>query len=74
MLGKPKYKLGQVVTFDVDMYNREADKIETMKKEGTIAIIDKYGTFQDDSDVSYDILVGDENCLYKHIREDFIGK
>lgn len=62
MIGQPKYKLGQVVKFS---FNDEV-------KEGTISIIDKYGTFFDNSDVSYDILVGPENCLYKHIREDSI--
>lgn len=74
MLGYPKYQIGQIVTFEIDMYNRGKQETETLKKEGTIAIIDKYGTFEDDSDVSYDILVTDENCLYKHIREDFINK
>lgn len=74
MLGYPKYQIGQIVTFKIDMYNRGKQETETLKKEGTIAIIDKYGTFEDDSDVSYDILVTDENCLYKHIREDFINK
>ena len=62
MIGQPKYKLGQIVKFPLK------DEI----KEGTIYIVDEYGTFFDDSDVSYDILVGPENCLYKHIREDSI--
>lgn len=62
MLGQPKYKEGQVVKFSI------GDKT----KEGIVYIIDKYGTFEDESDVSYDILVGDENCIYKHIREDFV--
>lgn len=39
-----------------------------------IEIIDAFGTFEDNSDVSYDIMVAEENCLYKHIREDFIIK
>lgn len=62
MIGKPKYTRGQVVKF----------KVQDETKEGVIAIIDKWGTFEDNSDVSYDILVGDENCLYKHIREDYV--
>jgi hypothetical protein len=62
MIGKPKYSHGQVVKF----------KVQDETKEGVIAIIDKWGTFEDNSDVSYDILVGDENCLYKHIREDYV--
>lgn len=60
MKGNPKYKLGQIVKFNID----------DISKEGTIYIVDPYGTFEDSSDVSYDILA--DNCLYKHIREDFI--
>lgn len=62
MKGQPKYKKGQMVKFSL------MDEI----KEGCIYIIDKYGTFEDDSDVSYDIFVKPKNCLYKHIREDLI--
>lgn len=64
MIGNPKYQFGNIVDFTV------GDDTKT----GIIYIIDKYGTFEDNSDVSYDILVGDENCLYKHIREDYIIK
>ena len=62
MLGRPKYAEGDIVKFKCD------DKI----KEGTIYIVDKYGTFFDNSDVSYDILVEKENILYKHFTERFI--
>lgn len=62
MIGNPKYKQGQLVKFS----------LQENIKEGIIYIVDKYGTFEDDSDVSYDILVTDENCLYKHVREDSI--
>lgn len=62
MIDHPKYKKGQVVKF----------KIGNNIKEGFIFIIDRYGIFEDGSDVYYDILVGKENCLYKHIREDMI--
>ena len=61
MVGEPKYKIGQFVRFEFDG--------EIM--EGTIEIIDTYGTWEDSSDVSYDIL-GMNDCLYKHIREDYI--
>ena len=61
MVGEPKYKRGQFVRFEFDG--------EIM--EGTIEIIDTYGTWADPSDVSYDIL-GTNDCLYKHIREDYI--
>ena len=62
MLGKPKYNYGDVVKFKL------GDDI----KEGIIAIIDKYGTFEDNSDVSYDIMNKEENILYKHLGEKFV--
>ena len=55
MIGEPKYKRGQFVRFEFDG--------ELM--EGTIEIIDTYGTWADPSDVSYDIL-GTNDCLYKN--------
>ena len=65
MLGKPKFKHGDKVRFKV------ADK----EKVGSIYIIDKWGTFFDKSDVCYDIMVEEENCLYKHFNEkDIISK
>lgn len=63
MLGNPKFKYGDKVQFEVDK----------IKKVGTVEIIDKYGTFYDDSDVSYDIMVQEENpILYKHVNERFV--
>ena len=62
MLGNPKYTEGDIVEFECN------DEI----KEGTIYIIDEYGTFFDDSDVSYDIFVEEENILYKHFTEHSI--
>ena len=62
MVGKPKYKCGDIVQF----------KFYDGIKEGVIAIVDKYGTFEDNSDVSYDILVEGENTLYKHFTEKSI--
>ena len=64
MKGNPKFQYGNLVKFEL---NGEI-------KEGIVYIIDKYGTFEDDSDVSYDILVTNEkeNCLYKHINEKYL--
>ena len=62
MLGKPKYNYGDVVKFKL------GDDI----KEGIIAIIDRWGTFFDDSDVSYDIMNKEENILYKHCGEKYV--
>ena len=62
MIGHPKYTYGDVVKFKCDE--------ETLS--GVIAIIDPYGTFQDNSDVSYDIFVKSENTLYKHFSERYV--
>ena len=64
MIGYPKYKKGDTVSFIID----------GRKITGCIEIIDAYGTFWDDSDVSYDIMVESENTLYKHIKEHALNK
>jgi len=70
MKGKPKLKIGDKVQF-------------TLNNEGTfhgsIFIVDAYGTFDDPSDVSYDIMVDNygtkkEQCLFKHIPEKLVIK
>ena len=62
--GFPKFNYNDEVKFNLD------GEI----KKGIVYVIDKYGTFEDDSDVSYDVLVANENerCLYKHINEKFL--
>lgn len=62
MLGRPKFEYGDKVKFTIN--NEE--------KTGSIYIIDRYGTFEDDSDVNYDIINDDETCLYKHINEKYV--
>jgi hypothetical protein len=62
MLGNPKYKMGDKVSFVINN--------ETIN--GEIAIIDRYGTFEDNSDVSYDVYSKENNILYKHINENYI--
>ena len=77
MVGKPKYTYGDVVKFKII---DEDDKEYILT--GKISIIDSYGTFFDNSDVSYDVEVEAEDnlpmpgmaCLYKHIREDRLEK
>ena len=69
MLGKPKFNYGDIVSF----------KLEDTVYIGHIYIIDKYGTFENDSDVSYDIMVDEwgekkEKCLFKHITEKLVEK
>ena len=63
MIGKPKYKAFDKVEFFLN---------ENELHEGVIYVVDKYGTFFDKSDVSYDIFVEEENTLYKHINEKYV--
>jgi hypothetical protein len=62
MKGNPKYKLNDTVEFKV------FDEI----LQGYIFVIDKYGTFDNPTDVSYDIMVESKNCLYKHVTEKLV--
>ena len=70
MLGNPKYKFNDKVKFKLKY------KGEEYTLTGTVYIVDKFGTFEDDSDVSYDVIVKDGDCpinypcLVKHLRED----
>lgn len=70
MIGKPKYKIDDVVSFKL----KDEDREYTLT--GKVYIVDRYGTFFDNSDVSYDIMVDSGDypmsypCLFKHIRED----
>ena len=64
MIGKPKYSYDDIVTFEID------GKLV----KGYVYIIDIYGTFEDDSEVSYDIMDDVNKVLYKHIREDCLTK
>lgn len=64
MIGNPKYEYHEVVKFE---FGNEI-------KVGTIEIIDAYGTFGQSEQPSYDLMVKDENCFYKHILESNIHK
>ena len=66
MRGFPKYKLGDKVHFEITT----ADK--TYSEDGEIVVVDKYGTFGDNSDVSYDIKLEDGNW-WKHINEKYVS-
>lgn len=63
MKGHPKYKVGDNVSFTINNETRN----------GFIYIVDTYGAFALD-DVSYDILVETEDCLYKHVEEKYVEK
>ena len=72
MKGFPKYKVGDIVVF----------WLGDTRYTGTVYIVDKFGTYDDNSDVSYDIMVEDDKyitpanamgeCLFKHINERLI--
>jgi len=66
LFDKPKYNYGDRVLF------KSAGEEQHV---GMIKIIDRYGTFEQAEETSYDILVeGNPGCLYKHVREsDVIG-
>ena len=63
MLGKPKFKVGDHVKFDIWYHN------EKMTICGYVYIIDRFGTLENNTDVSYDIMTHDNRILYKHIGE-----
>lgn len=61
--GYPKYRHGDVVSF----------KDRQDEKKGKIVIVDAYGTFEQNEEPSYDILVEKpERCLYKHVAESCV--
>ena len=62
MIGKPKYKEKDFVDFTFN----------GLEKTGVIAIVDRFGTFRQSEEVSYDIVVLEDNTMYKHIVESNI--
>jgi hypothetical protein len=64
MIGHPQYKRNDVVSF----------KFKDEVKTGTVYIVDAYGTFEQNEEPSYDILVESENTLYKHVRESKVDE
>jgi hypothetical protein len=64
MIGKPKFKLGDWVAF-----NLQGETIE-----GEIWVVDAYGTFFQTKEPSYDIFSPKKNMLYKHIEESLVSK
>lgn len=69
-LGKPKYKVGEEVCF---VWGKD----KKQEAKGRICIIDAYGTWEQQKEVSYDILGSkseepDKKTLFKHIKESEI--
>lgn len=57
---EPKYVKGDVVRFEF----RDGETIE-----GMVEIVDRYGTFDQNEEPSYDVYRFEDNTLYKHVRE-----
>ena len=64
MIGKPKFKVSDWVSFDW-----RGEKIE-----GEIWVVDAYGTFFQTKEPSYDIFSPKKNMLYKHMEESCVTK
>lgn len=61
---EPKYDYGDIVSFTVD----------GRRVSGEVYIIDRYGTFEQNEEPSYDVMVceGDARILFKHVRQSLI--
>ena len=64
MIGKPKFKLGDWVAF-----NLQGETIE-----GEIWVVDAYVTFFQTKEPSYDIFSPKKNMIYKHMEESYVTK
>ena len=74
-LGDPKYTYNDYVAFKFGKYDTETGKVINQTKTGCIAIVDKFGTFEQEEEPSYDIFIAEENLLVKHVRQsDVIEK
>lgn len=65
---EPKYKYGDVVSFFIVM----PGETEKTQFEGYVYIVDRYGTFEQNEEPSYDIFVPHMNTLFKHFREHLV--
>lgn len=65
MKGFPKFKIGDKVHFEFTLNNKK------YSEDGEVVVVDKFGTWDDDSDVSYDIKLKD-GSWWKHINEKFV--
>ena len=65
---KTFFTYGDLVQFDFESEG------QVQKITGTVEIIDKYGTFEQNEEPSYDIYRKENNTLYKHIRQSELKK
>ena len=63
-----KYEYGDWVKFKIRM----SDDSEKKEYVGQIEIIDRYGTFEQNEEPSYDVYVPELNCLFKHLRQSTV--
>lgn len=66
MLGKPKYKENDTVSFYMEPRSPFSEKTLII---GKVFIVDAYGTFEQNKEPSYDIMDKEHNILFKHVRE-----
>ena len=68
MIGRPRYTYGDSVRFAINVDG------EKHIFEGTVEVVDAYGTFEQNEEPSYDIMADAHcaPCLFKHVRESFI--
>ena len=65
MKGFPKFNIGDKVHFEFTINN------QNYSEDGEIVVVDKDGTWDDDSNVLYDIKIED-GSWWKHINEKFV--
>ena len=65
MKGFPKFTIGDKVHFNFTINDGK------YSEDGEVVVVDKFGTWDDDSDVSYDIKLED-GSWWKHINEKFV--
>lgn len=71
MLGKPKYKVGDTVSFYMEPRSPFSEKTLII---GKVFIVDAYGTFEQNKEPSYDIMDEEHNILFKHVVESSLLK
>lgn len=73
-MNKAKYKVGDKVRFShptMVSWGGEVIREEGVM-DGTVEIVDAYGTFEQHEEPSYDIYNKENNVLFKHCRESTI--
>ena len=70
------YQYGEKVEFEIGPIHDWNGNIVKEKTNiiGVIEIIDRFGTFEQNEEPSYDVYNKEDNTLYKHIRQSEIIK